>query len=67
MNLFGAEKFTEFFGEYIKNKYKLDIQHDQDCIDRWNEDAQNAKEYYKLAKDNTKKKTGKYIFEYARK
>lgn len=67
MNIFGAEKFTDFFGEYIKNKYNLNTVHDQDCIDRWNEDAQKAKEYYKLAKENTKKKTRKYIFEYANK
>lgn len=65
MNIYGAEKFTDYFGQYLVDKFELKGEHDEDCVKRWNEDFEKSKKLMEYGRKQTDLNTNKRIFEYA--
>lgn len=63
-NVFGAEKFTREFSKLLVEKYNLKPEHDEDCINRWNEDSKYADEIIEYGRQQTKDMTTRRIYEY---
>ena len=60
LNIFGAEKFTNYFCELIETKHQFNK---EARSEDWNKCVELANEYYKLAKESTLEKERKEFYE----
>jgi hypothetical protein len=53
MNIFGNEKFTRYFGQYIVDHYDISTDHDKETIERWNDCAEYTANAFEVLKQRT--------------
>ena len=61
LNVFGAEKFTNFLSEYLLEKYQMNLAENDE---KWNKCVTYANTYYEMAKTATLKNEGKEYYEF---
>lgn len=63
MNIFGAEKYTDYFASYIKNKYDLNESHTGKVKKEWDTCAKYIDKFENYCEAETKKKSNKFCYE----
>ena len=62
MNVFGAEKFTEFFGEYIMYMYDINTEHSEKVTKEWEECSSYNDDILSRLKDLTDKDINGFLY-----
>ena len=53
LNHLGAEKFSSYLSNYLKNKYNFDFTHEKEVKDHWDLISSETKVYYEELKNST--------------
>ena len=61
-NMYGAEKFTAFFADYIMKRYKLNTQHDEKVTEEWEDCASYNNQIISYVKDLTDQDANGFLY-----
>lgn len=65
LNLYGAEKFTTYFGKYLQEHYNLTPRTDEEFIKRWDENSKKADLILEYGREQMEKNSNKRIYEFS--